>query len=155
MNEDKYNFQYCQKIVVFSKDMNSVLLCKRREEDDFNEVYNFIGGKMETSDKNIVIGIKREKDEEVGGDFKVELYPRFSKNVYYKKKNGSFMILPHYYARHIKGEVKINQKEYSDYKWVNIKDLDLFGPKIDNIPEIVKMFLELKVIMKAKDLVIV
>ena len=109
-NMNKYNFQYCQKIVVFSKDLNSVLLCKRKQEKDFNEIYNFIGGKMEISDKDIIMAIKREKDEEVGLGFKIELYPELSKNIYYKKKTGDFMILPHYYARHIDGEVKINKK---------------------------------------------
>ena len=154
MNKDKYDFQYCQKIVVFSKDLNSVLLCKRKDEDDFNETYTFIGGKMETSDKDIISAIQREKDEEIGKDFKIELYPKFSNNVNYMKKNSDFMILPHYYARHISGEVKLNE-EYSDYKWVDIDDLDVFEPKINNIPETVRILLELRMIMKDEDLIVI
>jgi len=153
-SSSKYNFQYCQKIVVFSKDLNSVLLCKRKDEDDFNEIYTFIGGKMETSDKDIISAIQREKDEEVGENFKAELYPKFSNNVNYIKKNGDFMILPHYYARHIGGEIKLNE-EYSGYKWVNISDLDTFEPKIKNIPETVRILLGLKTIMKDEDLTII
>ena len=153
-NPSKYNFQYCQKIVVFSRDLNSILLCKRRNEDDYNEIYTFIGGKMETSDKDIISAIQREKDEEVGEDFKVELYSKFSSNVNYKKNNGDFMILPHYYARHINGDVKLND-EYSDYKWIDINDLDTFEPKVNNIPKTVKALLKLKTIMKDKDLIII
>ena len=154
MNKDKYNFQYCQKIVVFSKDMNSVLLCKRKDEDDFNEIYTFIGGKMETSDKDIISAIQREKDEEIGESFKIELYPKFSNNVNYVKKNGDFMILPHYYAKHISGEVKLNE-EYSDYKWVGIDNLDAFEPKINNISETVKILLKLRTIIKDEDLIVI
>jgi hypothetical protein len=43
-------FQYCQKIVVYSQDGQSVLLCKRKGEADFDSVFSFIGGKMERSD---------------------------------------------------------------------------------------------------------
>ncbi len=151
---EKYNFQYCQKIVVFSKDLNSVLLCKRKGETDYDGIYSFIGGKMETSDKDIVSAIQREKNEEVGEGFKIKLYSHLSNNLTFKKKDGSFMILPHYYARHIEGEVKLN-KEYSDYKWVEIDKLDMFEPKIASIPEIVKILLKIKNIMQDESLVII
>ena len=39
-----YNFQYCQKIVVLSKDKNKVLLCKRKGEADYDGTFSFIGG---------------------------------------------------------------------------------------------------------------
>ena len=59
-------FQYCQKIIVLSKDRRAVLLAKRKGEADYDGTYSFIGGKMVTSDKTIIDGIKREKDEEIG-----------------------------------------------------------------------------------------
>jgi len=65
---DKYLFQYCQKIVVYSEDEASVLLCKRKGEADYDGDFSFIGGKMELSDKDFVAGLRREKNEEVGQD---------------------------------------------------------------------------------------
>jgi len=41
-----------------------VLLCKRQGETELNEIFTFIGGKMETTDDSILQGLKREKDEE-------------------------------------------------------------------------------------------
>jgi ADP-ribose pyrophosphatase YjhB (NUDIX family) len=103
-NQNKYNFQYCQKIVVFSQDFTKVLLCKRKDEADYNGVYSFIGGKMEATDEDIITAIQREKNEEVGENFKVKIYTEFSNNLIFKKKSGDYMILPHYLAIHV-GEI--------------------------------------------------
>src|SRR6056297_3388841 len=97
---------------------------------------------MKTTDENIITAIKREKDEEVGEHFKIKLYQKFSNNLTFKKSNGKHMILPHYFAKHIKGEIKLNN-EYSEYKWVEIEKLENFEPKIDNIPQTVKILLKL------------
>lgn len=85
-NKEKYNFQYCQKIVIFSPDLKKVLLCKRKGENDYDGIYSFIGGKMESSDEDIVSAMEREKNEEIGEDFKVKLYHEFSNNLTFKKK---------------------------------------------------------------------
>ena len=138
----KYNFQYCQKIVVYSKDFQSILLCKRKSEEDYNGVYSFIGGKLETTDKDIIAGLKREKDEELGANFKINLLPTFTTNVHFVKADGNSMILPHYYAVHDSGEIDLGE-EYSDYKWVKIKELESFEPKIPNITEITNKLLSL------------
>lgn len=130
----KYNFQFCPKIVVFSNDLKSILLCKRKDEKDYDGIFSFIGGKMETADESIVAGLIREKNEEVGKDFKVDLYTRYSANLFFIKKDGSKMILPHYFAIHKKGEVKLNE-EYSEFKWILIDELESFEPKINNISE--------------------
>ena len=79
----KYNFQYCQKIVVYSKDELSVLLCKRKDEADFDGIFSFIGGKMEITDASMLEGLKREKDEEVGEEFKIKVFPSFTTNAFY------------------------------------------------------------------------
>jgi len=110
---DQYNFQYCQKIIVLSKDKSSVLLCRRKGEADYDGVFSFIGGKMETTDESIVAGLKREKDEEVGPDFRIRVYPKFTPNILFRKKDGSSMILPHYLAIHEAGEIELNE-EYSE-----------------------------------------
>jgi len=151
---EKYNFQYCQKIVVYSNDESSVLLCKRKGEADYDGVYSFIGGKMEAGDESIVDGLKREKDEEVGSGFKVRIYPTYSTNAFFVKKDGSRMILPHYYAVHERGEIDLNE-EYSEYKWVPLTEIDAFEPKIPNTSEILDKLAILKEVLSEDDSVLI
>jgi ADP-ribose pyrophosphatase YjhB (NUDIX family) len=152
----QYLFQYCQKLVVFSEDHQSVLFARRKGEADFDEYWSLIGGKLEVTDGDIVPGIKREKDEEVGADFHIEVAPNFScYNVHYQKKDGTHMILPHYVAVHTGGEVELNDDEYSAYKWVKLDELDGFGPKVDNTGDVVKNALRLIEILKDTDFVAV
>ena len=150
----KHNFQNCQKIVVFSKDQKSVLLCKRSNETELNEVFTFIGGKMEISDATILDGLKREKNEEVGEQFKIKLFPTFSSNILYKKNDGRSMILPHYYAIHVSGEINLNE-EYSEYKWVKLEDLEDFEPKYHTTQHEVEKLIKLKQIMSEEDFVVI
>jgi ADP-ribose pyrophosphatase YjhB (NUDIX family) len=149
---DKYSFQNCQKIVVFSPDNKKVLLARRKGEKDYDEVYSFIGGKMEVSDKNIVEGLRREKTEEVGSKFIIALYPVYNVMNFYVKKDGNSMILPHFYARHVRGEIKLNS-EYSDYKWIPVSELKSFEPKIPTILDVVKRLLQIIPLVKEEDLV--
>ena len=147
---EKYNFQYCQKIVVYSKDELSVLLCKRKDEADFNGIYSFIGGKMETTDKSILDGLKREKNEEVGKDFQIKVFPFFTTNISFTKKDGSAMILPHFYAIYLDGNIQLNE-EYSEYRWARLDEIDKFEPKINTIPDILsKLAILKKIIAKTK-----
>lgn len=151
---DKFNFLYCQKIVVFSTDSKSVLLCKRKGENDYDGVYSFIGGKMETTDDSFIKGLEREKNEEVGEKFKIKIYTFFTTNVSFTKKSGDYMILPHYYAKYISGEIILNE-EYSDFRWVKVEELKKFEPKIPTIPDIVKQLLTLEKLIKDSDLIII
>lgn len=139
---EEYKFQYCQKIVVLSKDKTKVLLCKRKGEADYNGVFSFIGGKMETTDETILEGLKREKDEEVGEGFKIKIYTKYTSNVLFRKKDGHSMILPHYLAMYDSGEIDLND-EYSEYKWVELDKLEEFEPKIPDIPDRVQEMLGL------------
>lgn len=128
-------FQYCQKLIVLSGDKSKVLLAKRKGEADYDGVYSFIGGKMETTDESILAGMKREKDEEIGRDTKLAVLPTETYNLLFRKKDGNSMILPHIPGVFISGDINLNE-EYSDYKWVPIAELNDFEPKIDNIPEL-------------------
>ncbi len=152
---EKYNFQYCPKIVVLSSDKTKVLVCKRKGENDYDGVFSFAGGKMETTDASIIEGIKREKNEELGENFKVKLFHTFSLNILFRKKDGSTMIPSHYLAIHKNGEVELSTEEYSEYKWVLISDLEKFEPKIQNIPEMVSQIQRLDKIANEKDFVLV
>lgn len=145
-------FQYCQKIVVFSEDLQSILLCKRKDEQDFDGIFSFIGGKMETTDKDILEGLKREKEEEIGANAKIKIYTKFTTQEEYKKKDGNFMILPHFYAVYVSGEIELNE-EYSEYKWVKIDELEAFEPKIETVIPVVKKITQLKQITKEADFI--
>ncbi len=150
----KYNFQYCQKIVVFSRDKTKVLLCKRKGEEDYDNMFSFIGGKMETDDISIIEGLKREKNEEVGKMFKIKIYPLFSFNLLFKKKEGNSMVLPHYLAIYENGKINLNE-EYSDYQWIEINKLKDFEPKIPTIPEAVNNLLKLEKIVEEKEFILI
>ncbi len=150
----KYLFQYCQKLVVFSQDKQSVLFARRMGEADFDSYWSLIGGKLEVTDGGIVQGITREKNEEVGIDFHVKVAPNFScYNVYYQKKNGAHMILPHYVAVHNGGNVSLSPDEYSDYIWVKVSELDDFGPKVDNTADVIMNALRLLPLLTEKDFI--
>ncbi len=152
--DPKYSFQNCQKIVVFKDNNTKVLLAKRVGESDHNETYSFIGGKMEITDGEILEGIKREKNEEVGENFKIKIYPTFNTMNYFVKKDGSSMVLPHYYARYESGEVNLNE-EYSDYKWVEVAKLAEFEPKIETVEIMVKNLLKLVEVIKEEELLLI
>lgn len=144
MADPKYNFQYCQKLVVFSKDWQSVLLARRKDEADYDGVFSLIGGKMDISDKSIVDGLRREKNEEIGQQAKVAVYLESTNNALYRKSDGSSMILPHYLAHYTGGAIKLNPSEYAEYRWVKVDDLESFEPKIPTIPGAAKWALALK-----------
>ena len=151
-NDPKFLFQYCQKLIVLSDALDSVLLAKRNGEADYDQTYTFIGGKMETSDAGFLEGAKREKDEEIGPKAKINIYSIETTNVLFRKKDGNSLILPHFACRYIGGEIKLND-EYSDYKWVPITELNEFEPKISNIPELVHWALRTLTKAASEDLV--
>lgn len=122
-------FQYCQKLIILSPDKQSVLLAKRKEEADYNNIYSFIGGKMETTDGSIISAMKREKDEEIGANTKVRVLSNESYNVLFRKKDGSSMIVPHIACIFRSGNIVLSE-EYSKYKWIPLNKLNDFEPKI-------------------------
>jgi 8-oxo-dGTP pyrophosphatase MutT (NUDIX family) len=138
MSDPKYLFQYCQKIIVLDKNLFRVLLAKRKGEADYDGAYSFIGGKMEISDESIIEGLRREKNEEIGEDAKLKLYPKSSSNVLFQKADGATMILPHYLAFYIDGDINLNPDEYSEYRWIAIKNLADLKPVIENVPQMVE-----------------
>jgi ADP-ribose pyrophosphatase YjhB (NUDIX family) len=150
--DPKYAFQNCQKIVLFRKNDTEVLLAKRKSENDFDGIYSFVGGKMEITDSGILEGLKREKNEEIGEGIKIKIWPVFNTMNFFVKKDGSNMVLPHYYARYESGKIRLNE-EYSDYKWVEVSKLAEFEPKIPTVSLMVKNLLRLVSLTKEEELV--
>lgn len=132
----QYNFQYCQKLVLFDKE-ERVLLARRKDEVDYNDTYSFIGGKLETTDGGLIEGIRREKRQEIGRKALILVAPQLSYDVYYTKRDGSAMVLPHIYSRYIGGEIELGN-EYSDFKWIEADRIDAFEPKIDTVSDAVR-----------------
>jgi 8-oxo-dGTP pyrophosphatase MutT (NUDIX family) len=127
-------FQYCPKIAVV--DRGRVLVCRRKGEADYDGVFSLIGGKMEHTDASIVAGLQREKNEEVGEEFRIRLLPRFSIDTHFIKKDGTPMILPHFFAEFVAGDVRLSD-EYSEYAWLSFSDLSAATNIIDNLRWIV------------------
>ncbi len=151
---DKFSFQNCQKIVVLRNDDSEVLLCRRKGEADYDGIFSFIGGKMETTDASILDGLRREKNEEVGEEFKIKIYPLFNTMVLFRKKDGNAMVLPHYYAEYASGEIKLSG-EYAEYCWVPVVDIKNFEPKIATIPGVIKNLLRLKSVMGEEEFAVI
>jgi ADP-ribose pyrophosphatase YjhB (NUDIX family) len=152
--DQMYDFQFCQKIVVFSNDKTKVLLAKRKGEQDYNGIFSFIGGKMEVKDKTLLNGLKREKDEEVGRTFHIRINSKYSFNLVYVKKNGKTMILPHYFAVYDSGEINLNE-EYSEFKWIDIASLASFEPKVETVIDVVNHLALLQKALNESDFVVI
>jgi len=45
--------------------------------------------------------VQREKNEEVGEDVKLSILKEYHPVVFFRKKDGNSMILPHYYANYL------------------------------------------------------
>ncbi len=130
-----------------------MLLVRRFGEADYNEAYTFIGGKSETTDGSLVAGLQREKNEEIGTDAKLRVcYMMSCYQVWYKKKNGNYMVLPHHVAIHQSGEIRLNPAEYDDYKWVPLTEVDTYI-QIPNTPVAVRDGLRLLSILTDDDFV--
>jgi 8-oxo-dGTP pyrophosphatase MutT (NUDIX family) len=137
MITDTTLFQYCQKLVVLSADRQSVLLAKRKGEADYDGVFSFVGGKMETTDESLLAGMQREKNEEIGPLARVRVLPTETYNLLFRKKDGNAMVLPHIAGIYVSGDIQLSD-EYSEYRWVPLAELDTFEPKIDNIPQLAR-----------------
>lgn len=145
-------FQCCQKLVLIKDD--KVLLCKRKGEQDYDGIYSLMGGKLEISDEDFIGGLKREKEEEIGNKCKIKVYTTYSTNKIYRKNDGTTMILPHYYAEFISGDINLGE-EYEDYKWVKLNELDNFQPLIDTVPDVVRKMIVIKELINKTDPIII
>lgn len=145
-------FQYCQKVVLFNKNLTAVLLARRKDEQDFEGTFSLIGGKLEKKDGGLIEGLRREKNEEIGRSSKVKICPFISYNIFYQKKDGSGMILPHYLGIYESGPIRLSS-EYSEYAWVPIRNISAFEPKINTVPEAVDWAIRYLGILKDRDFV--
>jgi len=142
-----YFFNIVQKLLYLVR-MDQAFFCV------VDGVFSFIGGKMEHKDLSIIDALSREKTEEVGELFRIKVLPHYSIDTFFVKKDGSRMILPHYYAVHQSGEINLSE-EYDDYRWVPLNSLDEFEPKIENIAWIATLLSRAATIAEDEDFVAV
>lgn len=138
---EKYNFQYCPKIVVFNE-KDEVLLCKRQWEEDFDWIFSFPWWKREKVDSSIEEWIMREKNEEIWESAKISIYRLFNIEKEYIKKIWDTMILPHYIWIYNWWDIIINN-EYSEYKWIKQDDVSKINV-IWTVPSVIGDFLKFK-----------
>ncbi|HTH72481.1 MAG TPA: NUDIX domain-containing protein [Candidatus Pristimantibacillus sp.] len=137
MQDPTLFFHYCPKLIVFSEDKQSILMARRAGEADYDGVYTFIGGKTETTDGTLLAGLQREKNEEIGTEAKLKIcYMMSCYQVWYTKKNGNSMVLPHHIAIYQGGEIKLNPGEYDDYKWVPLDEIEQHAGIPENPPAV-------------------
>lgn len=153
MPDDPTFFQYCAKQIVFSSDRKAVLMAQRTGEADYDGVFALIGGKTETTDGGLLEGLQREKNEEIGESARIKICWTMScYQAWYRKKNGAFMVLPHHVAIFVSGEIKLNPKEYSNYKWVPVAEIDQYD-QIPTNPHAVRAALRLLPILTDDDFI--
>jgi 8-oxo-dGTP pyrophosphatase MutT (NUDIX family) len=144
-------YQYCPKVAII--DRTRVLLAKRQGEADLDGALTLVGGKIEHSDTSIVAGITRELREEIGADIQLDLLATYSIAAEYTKADGNRMILPHFLAEYVTGEVHLNNEEYATYTWAEIDQLDNLPGVLPNIGEICRRLLPLRQIAGPDDYV--
>jgi hypothetical protein len=98
--------------------------------------------------------LRREKNEEIGEDFKIKIFPAFTTNEFFFKKDGNAMVLPHYYAIYQSGDIVLNE-EYSEYQRVPVADINSFEPKIYTIPGVLEKLALMKEIIATTEYVII
>jgi len=152
MNENK--FQYCHKIIIFSKDRDKVLLFRRYEKGQFGGMFAFVGGKMDIDENSIVDSLKREKDEEIGEDVKIKVFTDFCADFLFVRDTGKPIVMSFYFGIYENGEINLND-EHLEYKWVEIDELSKFEPKIFDTEKRVKEILRLDKIIKEENLVLI
>lgn len=98
-------------ILVYDKDKENILMCKRKKEP-YKGKYNFVGGKIEPNEKDIDSAY-RELKEETGIDKeKIKLKPLM--NFEYSTQDMSLKV----FAGKLNENVKLVE-ELNELKWIN------------------------------------
>jgi 8-oxo-dGTP diphosphatase len=101
------------KVMILKDD--KLLVLKRSPHDSFLGKWDFLGGNLEPGE-NIEATIYREAKEEANLDIKnIKLFDVSA------VKNAVVII---YQTNNFKGEVKIDLKEHSEFKWINPLELN-------------------------------
>ena len=96
------------------------LLVAKRLEEPFKGMWDFFGGYL-TKGETPGVAHRREIKEELGVDSETTFLGSFPGTASYKEYE--FPVINFAYLTELKGEPKLNTKENSEYKWVQISEL--------------------------------
>ena len=151
-------FYFVANVVVYRESDGRCLILKRSEAEKVHPgKYGVIGGKLEWKDMNIkkptrmngeVIDFEnaaedlliREVKEEAGIEIGREL--KYLNSVAFVRPDEIPVVLIKFAAKWKSGEVKLEDKAFTDYMWVNENEVDSY-PSIQGIGEEVKNTIKL------------
>ena len=143
----------CPKVALVDELTESVLLCRRTGEQDYDAHFSLVGGKLHEDDGSLAEGIRRELREELGDRVRGSIHLGCSVDVLFTKTSGDRMLLPHYYARFDGGQIDLNPAEYDEMRWVPVSALRATSPLIENVPAIVERLASLRACMPESEFV--
>ena len=136
----RFAYEVCPKIAVFSGER--VLVARRTREEELDGVYTLVGGKLETSDRDVLAGIHRELREELGGGLIVRILTTYAVMDEFTKRGGVRMVLPHYYGELSGGSIVVGS-EYSDFRWLMPDELEARRDVFQNVAIVCRQLVRL------------
>ena len=107
-------------MIVINKDKQILLIKRLEEEEGFKNTWSIPGGGPEIGE-DFEKALHREIKEELG--CKIKWCKYF--NSYYMKLPKEHHVRSIYFYGEINGKLRLNNKEFSDYKWFDITDKKL------------------------------
>jgi 8-oxo-dGTP pyrophosphatase MutT (NUDIX family) len=140
-------FYFVATVVVYREKDKRCLILKRHEREKVHPgLYCVPGGKLEWKEFNLKKGqkhdgviyfenavkdlLKREVLEEAGIHIKNDLH--YIANMVFIRPDEIPVVLFRFGAKYEKGEVKLDAKDFTDFAWVNEKEMKKY-PCIDNV----------------------
>src|SRR3989344_442080 len=115
------------------------LLVLKRNEEPFKDMWDLPGGYMSQGEMPEDT-LRKELMEELGVECELDFINWFPGTASWKDR--TFAILSHAYLADIKGDIKLNQDENSEYKWVSLEELDPDSIAFDSNQTITKYIKE-------------
>ncbi|MFA6585836.1 MAG: NUDIX domain-containing protein [Candidatus Paceibacterota bacterium] len=152
-------FYFVSTVVVYRESDKRCLILKRHEREKVHPgKYCVPGGKLEWEDFDIKKGkdggggvlyfddaiknlLKREVLEEAGVQIKKDIH--YLADMVFIRPDETPVMLVRFAAKYKKGKVKFDPKDFSDFAWVNEKELknyDCIGNVVDEVKDTIKHF---------------
>ena len=110
INNFKYNNQKIGVIVHIENEKGEILLQQRGiKSRDENGLFEDVGGKVDSTDKDFKSAIIREMKEEIGNSAEIEIND--SIGIYHCEKKDINWIFVIYFGKYIKGEIKVMEPD--------------------------------------------
>jgi 8-oxo-dGTP pyrophosphatase MutT (NUDIX family) len=133
---NKYFHFFVGKLAIFRNEGGRwhVLVTKRHGEKEYDNTFSFPGGRKEVADTEIIDNLRREKAEELGSDFKINIFPDVATTLAFTRKDGIPVVGAVFPALYDRGEVRLG-RGYSEYRWVDVEKISTVQPYTPNLEE--------------------